>query len=104
MCDHHCRNTYGSYQCTCRDGYELAQDARTCHGKTNKHFMMSGSDLGLICIQHPVVSLLSYVAKHLQMHTYRDNINKSFVYYPLNTIQQVLFVAIWPIFILFMIY
>ena len=32
VCDHECRNTYGSYHCVCRDGYQIADDSRTCHG------------------------------------------------------------------------
>ena len=29
-------NTYGSYQCTCREGYKLGPDRRTCQGKLNQ--------------------------------------------------------------------
>ena len=33
MCkDGMCENTAGSYMCTCREGYELAADKRTCVG------------------------------------------------------------------------
>ena len=32
-CDHLCTNTIGSYNCSCRDGYYLHQDGKTCLGK-----------------------------------------------------------------------
>ena len=32
-CSQICNNTVGSYQCLCRDGYELANDSHTCDGK-----------------------------------------------------------------------
>ena len=34
MCQHTCRNTWGSFQCLCNEGYELAGDGRTCDGQT----------------------------------------------------------------------
>jgi len=32
MCQHTCRNTWGSFQCLCDEGYHLAADARSCDG------------------------------------------------------------------------
>ena len=29
-CDHNCLNFEGSYECSCRDGYSLTSDNRTC--------------------------------------------------------------------------
>ncbi|VDI41566.1 Hypothetical predicted protein, partial [Mytilus galloprovincialis] len=29
-CSYNCRNLNGSYQCSCRSGYELASDRKTC--------------------------------------------------------------------------
>ena len=35
-CTHKCTNTKGSYECSCKDGYELADDKKGCNGK-NEH-------------------------------------------------------------------
>ena len=32
MCAHNCLNTLGSYTCTCRQGYSLSLNNRTCNG------------------------------------------------------------------------
>ena len=32
-CTQTCNNTVGSYQCSCRDGYELTSDGYNCTGK-----------------------------------------------------------------------
>ena len=32
-CDQVCNNTFGSYLCSCDDGYLLQSDGRTCEGK-----------------------------------------------------------------------
>ena len=32
MCQHTCRNAWGSFHCLCDDGYQLATDMRSCHG------------------------------------------------------------------------
>ncbi|KAF7237649.1 Signal peptide, CUB and EGF-like domain-containing protein 1 [Varanus komodoensis] len=31
-CDHFCRNTVGSFECSCQKGYKLLTDERTCQG------------------------------------------------------------------------
>ena len=31
-CEHNCDNTQGSYYCTCRAGYELGMDKKSCNG------------------------------------------------------------------------
>ena len=31
-CDKICKNTIGSYECDCYDGYQLSNDAYTCEG------------------------------------------------------------------------
>ena len=33
-CQHICLNTFGSYKCKCRPGFELSKDAKTCIGKS----------------------------------------------------------------------
>ena len=32
-CQHTCINTDGSFQCSCRDGFRLGNDGRSCVGK-----------------------------------------------------------------------
>ena len=32
-CEQMCINTDGSHECSCRQGFELAADARSCNGK-----------------------------------------------------------------------
>ena len=32
MCAHNCQDTLGSYTCSCRSGYALNVDGRTCAG------------------------------------------------------------------------
>ena len=31
-CHHNCFNTIGSYYCTCKTGYKLLSDKRSCRG------------------------------------------------------------------------
>lgn len=32
-CDHICRNTVGSFECSCKKGYKLLINERNCQGK-----------------------------------------------------------------------
>lgn len=32
-CQHKCNNTVGSFNCSCNDGFKLAEDLATCEGK-----------------------------------------------------------------------
>ena len=34
-CDHNCTNNQGSYTCSCKRGYTLQGDAKSCKGKDN---------------------------------------------------------------------
>ena len=34
VCNHDCNNTDGSYECSCRDGYELEDDGRCLGNKS----------------------------------------------------------------------
>ncbi|MCG8621971.1 MAG: hypothetical protein MJE68_08265 [Proteobacteria bacterium] len=36
-CDHNCVNTIGSYTCSCRTGYSLEANRRSCEGMV--HFI-----------------------------------------------------------------
>lgn len=48
-CDHFCRNTVGSFECSCQKGYKLLTDERTCQGqwlaavsRTDSHSLTDG--------------------------------------------------------------
>ena len=32
-CAHNCANNQGSFTCSCRNGFQLASDGRSCNGK-----------------------------------------------------------------------
>lgn len=36
-CDHFCRNTVGSFECSCQKGHKLLTDERTCQGQWLTH-------------------------------------------------------------------
>ena len=42
-CQHDCRNTLGSYQCLCPDGYRLSANRRTCQGNLTQLHLISFS-------------------------------------------------------------
>lgn len=35
-CDHFCRNTVGSFECSCQKGHKLLTDERTCQGQSHQ--------------------------------------------------------------------
>ena len=42
-CDHNCTNLIGSHECSCREGYELGNDTRSCEGMhTQKKVLQHG--------------------------------------------------------------
>lgn len=36
-CDHICRNTVGSFECSCKKGYKLLINERNCQGEGQRH-------------------------------------------------------------------
>ena len=34
-CDHYCNDTFGSFGCSCMDGYSLSGDGQSCIGKSS---------------------------------------------------------------------
>ena len=63
-CDHSCSNTIGSYTCSCRDGYTLAADGRSCQGKKMHELIL------------PLIFKLSHIANssgyllHIQLQNW----------------------------------
>ena len=49
-CAHNCSNTIGSFECSCRDGYELADDGRNCTGQGIILRLLHGHDVEYGCI------------------------------------------------------
>ena len=39
-CEQGCVNIRGSHRCTCRTGYKLQKDKRSCRGKKGNHLFM----------------------------------------------------------------
>lgn len=56
-CDQICRNTVGSFECSCRKGYKLLTNERTCQGRNT---LCSGI-LGVFCAQQTAVGSLTSV-------------------------------------------
>ncbi len=50
QCQHNCVNTWGSYQCTCRQGYKLQADGKTCLGKSR---MVKTQLIFVVCFTRP---------------------------------------------------
>ena len=42
-CDHNCSNTIGSYECSCRTGYSLAANRRSCEGMVYTFHQLSNT-------------------------------------------------------------
>ena len=41
-CNQFCHNTFGSYYCSCKNGYKLSADNHTCNGKVMLNIEVSG--------------------------------------------------------------
>ena len=48
-CDHSCINLIGSYICRCADGYNLAQNQRSCQGKRKTKTKFDDSPPCMLC-------------------------------------------------------
>ena len=40
LCNQLCHNTNGNYRCSCREGYKLGADGRTCEGAVSMTFSL----------------------------------------------------------------
>ena len=41
-CNQFCHNTFGSYYCSCKNGYKLSADNHTCNGKVMLNIEVGG--------------------------------------------------------------
>ena len=55
-CHHTCRNTVGSYRCSCNNGYSLSGDNHTCTGNTQ-----AGMELHNVAVEVHICMWLSQV-------------------------------------------
>ena len=67
MCDHICQNTPGSYTCSCRSGYSLSQNGRTCVGTCALNIMSLSHKLSLLLqISMNVLRALTIVTRTVE--------------------------------------
>lgn len=45
ICQHECKNTFGSYQCICPPGYQLMLNGKTCQGEKMLGYLLLWPDL-----------------------------------------------------------
>ena len=54
-CEHQCTDTDGSFECSCRDGFRLGSDGRSCDGK------WTAMKLHTICANSGSILIFSYI-------------------------------------------
>lgn len=52
-CDHFCRNTVGSFECSCQKGHKLLTDERSCQGQ----WLTAVDHTGSLCVISPAIRL-----------------------------------------------
>ncbi len=49
-CYHYCRNTLGSYRCSCERGFTLGDNGKSCIGESSMHMMKAASSCVCVCV------------------------------------------------------
>lgn len=64
-CSQECANIYGSYQCYCRQGYQLAEDGHSCKGNPLTSLLWYEFSNGLVLFSHgPDVSIIGFFPRY----------------------------------------
>nr|XP_006642450.2 PREDICTED: complement C1s-B subcomponent-like [Lepisosteus oculatus] len=69
LCQHYCHNILGGYLCSCRHGYELQPNNRTCQYKTYEVSIPGHADLLLCGSEAPAPIVSSSNEVRLEYHT-----------------------------------
>lgn len=69
-CNFICKNTEGSYQCSCPKGYILQDDGRSCKGKVECAFTHSPTSWAQVCISCAFEESIGKLKDHL----YREEV------------------------------
>ena len=77
-CQHDCVNTWGSYYCTCRQGYRLEADGKTCRGKYTDHGLLHYPSISTDSLSYAEQSKTNKTWFHgqslLHKHHYENNV------------------------------